>query len=437
MLRRLSDTKIVLLIISGCAMGYLIYGYFSSRNTGPAPKPGRNAVQSSHQEPPSPLNSPTEFLQPGLKLDAGELIWLSPPWQRKPSSSSRKIDVPKDFSTIQAAIDQAEDGAHILIAPGKYLENLDLKGKALVVSSHAGPLKTIVDGGGKLNVLKITQGEGRGTVITGLTLRNGRGAIDPAIDRKHIQGGGVYIRNASPILSWNIIERNRGENGGGILCADGCKALIANNLIRHNTAHKGGGIRISDASPVIINCVISDNHATRLGGGIYWRQASLPMIVNNTIYHNRAGEWGGGIYGSNNPPSNKWITLANNVIAANRAPRGSSLAFNMIPLEVRLVANLVQGGEEGIALQVPGIVVRWEPSNIALPENSLADPLHPPAGSLTADHGAQKWIDGISHDFLGNPRGLPAQKDGKEIVDIGAIERTSEQTPPPYWGLDE
>jgi len=48
----------------------------------------------------------------------------------------RTISVPKDYSTIQAAIDAAEDGDTIVAAPGTYRETINFKGKNIILQSE-------------------------------------------------------------------------------------------------------------------------------------------------------------------------------------------------------------------------------------------------------------------------------------------------------------
>jgi len=45
------------------------------------------------------------------------------------------IEVPKDYKTIQAAIDASNNGDTILVSPKTYYENIDFIGKTITVKS--------------------------------------------------------------------------------------------------------------------------------------------------------------------------------------------------------------------------------------------------------------------------------------------------------------
>jgi len=53
------------------------------------------------------------------------------------------IEVPKDYTTIQAAINAAMKGDTVLVAPGIYKENIAFNGKAITVKSSGGAGLTV------------------------------------------------------------------------------------------------------------------------------------------------------------------------------------------------------------------------------------------------------------------------------------------------------
>ena len=64
-------------------------------------------------------------------------------------SAQTTIHVPGDQATIQGAINVANNGDTVLVAPGTYYENINFNGKAITVTSSGGPSVTIIDGGQK------------------------------------------------------------------------------------------------------------------------------------------------------------------------------------------------------------------------------------------------------------------------------------------------
>ncbi|MFO0985011.1 MAG: hypothetical protein U1E76_25325 [Planctomycetota bacterium] len=87
------------------------------------------------------------------------------------------LEVPADYASIQAAIDAALDGDVVRVAAGTYVENLDFKGKAIVVQSAAGAAATIIDGFDLGPVVRFVTHEDRDSVIEGFTLQHGIGAV--------------------------------------------------------------------------------------------------------------------------------------------------------------------------------------------------------------------------------------------------------------------
>ena len=69
--------------------------------------------------------------------------------------------VPADFPTIQAAINAAQAGDTVRVAPGIYVENINFSGKAIQVVSVAGPDVTTIDGGLADAVVRFITQEGQ------------------------------------------------------------------------------------------------------------------------------------------------------------------------------------------------------------------------------------------------------------------------------------
>ena len=238
-------------------------------------------------------------------------------------------DGPADFSNIQAAIDDANDGDIIIVNPGTYTGNgnrdIDFKGKAITVRS-ADPndpnivAATIIDCEGSdednHRGFYFRSGEDTNSILEGLTITNGLHSTgagicclgsSPTIRNNIITGnetgfdgdGGAGIgcwNGASPIITNNIISDNicaPGGGGGGIRCYDRCSPAITNCTFSRNSL---GGIKINNSNPTISNCTFEGN----LGGGVSSSSFSSPIFINCTFIGN-SSKTGGGmrVYESN------------------------------------------------------------------------------------------------------------------------------------------
>src|SRR6185503_4343889 len=80
--------------------------------------------------------------------------------------------VPADYPTIQLAINASVSGDTVLVSPGTYVENINFLGKAITVTSVAGPEETIIDGNQAGSVVTFRSGEDRASTISGFTIQN-------------------------------------------------------------------------------------------------------------------------------------------------------------------------------------------------------------------------------------------------------------------------
>jgi hypothetical protein len=240
------------------------------------------------------------------------------------------IRVPLDQPTIQAAINAAANGDTVLVLPGTYVENINFSGKSITVTSEAGPEVTLIDGNRADSVVKFNAGEGRASVLSGFTIFNGRSGFDTA---GFGAGGGIWIQNASPTITGNIVANNRGCNGIGIGSQFG-SPLIQRNTIVNNRREGctggtgGGGITIdNDATPrprsEILDNVVAGNVVSSGDGGGIWVGTNA-VIRGNIVTGNSASgsspcTRGGGINAAGD------TQVVQNLISGNRAGCGGGL----------------------------------------------------------------------------------------------------------------
>lgn len=271
-----------------------------------------------------------------------------------------RIEVPGDQPTIQAGILAASDGDTVLVAPGTYPENINFRGKNIVVASRyvlsgdpAHIESTIIDGGSPAHpdtasCVLIVSGEDSTAVLQGFTLSGGTGTkwVDEHGAGTYFEGGGILITLSSPTILSNLI--------------------IGNTAIRITsgvTSAGGGGIRVGDGNPRIVNNVIMDNEGM-YGGGIVLNYTGA-VIRNNVIYNNRAYRpvpsaptfGGGGLLILENFAGAGKL-LENNIIAANSSsgsgasPAGRGGAFVIWNTTVTARNNIIWGNTQTLGGQI-------------------------------------------------------------------------------------
>jgi hypothetical protein len=221
------------------------------------------------------------------------------------SLSGKVLQVPGQYSTIQAGINSASRGDTVLVAPGTYFENIKFRGKRIVVGSRFlldnnlnWVRTTIIDGGHPLypdsaSVVLFKSTEDSTTVLAGFTITNGVGTLVPG----SFLGGGVLVTGGSaPTIRFNIIRNNNAVIGGGIAVRQGFPAVVHNAIV-NNSAGDGGGIWMEGGQVVIRNNVFLQNFADNRGGALAIKSASVSFL-NNSVTANYASQ-GGGIFCDN------------------------------------------------------------------------------------------------------------------------------------------
>jgi parallel beta-helix repeat protein len=296
-------------------------------------------------------------------------------------SAQTTIHVPADESTIQAGINAANNGDTVLVSPGTYNENLDFKGKAITVTtgatSFADATTVIVNGTTDGPVVNFATNEPAGAVLNGFTLQGGH-------SNSQTVAGGIFISNASPTVTNNIVLNNL---GCGIYIVNNASPLIQGNDIKgtsysndsnyqcnspYGAAPEGTGIAISRAGTVrLIGNTVEDNTQSvanpgddpGYGAGISIYEGFEALLQNNII-RNNVGDQSPGFNSFSAPTK---LVLIQNLIYGNASGGAAS------PIQVQLegassapypsiteVNNTIGGAGGG-----ESIIFQWVSSTIA------------------------------------------------------------------------
>lgn len=249
-------------------------------------------------------------------------------------------NVPGTYTTIQSAINASSDGDTVLVETGTYFENINFRGRKIVVTSRfyqsldlSYIQNTIINGSTPVqpdsaSCVIISGGADSTTVLQGFTLTGGKGTKwqDEHAAGRYTEGGGILIAFSAPIIQFNIIKFNEavttgggisGAGGGGIRFGDG-NPRILNNVIMYNKGFYGAGVVVNYSGCIMKNNLIFGNYgAANYGSGAgIWinnNNGTTPKIIeNNTIVNNNASAGTGGVYSGGS-----YISLRNNIIWGN------------------------------------------------------------------------------------------------------------------------
>jgi parallel beta-helix repeat protein len=334
-----------------------------------------------------------------------------------------------DYQTIQQAINNANNGDTVIVAPATYYENVDFIGKAITVTSSdpedwAVVESTIINANDVNSAVIFTNSEGPASIITGFTITGGVGTAVTGNISSHL-GAGICCFQTSPTITKNIITGNTGlssTTGGGI-GGFGSNAVVTRNIIKQNSGLHGGGVLNWSGNMKIRNNIVYDNTAGNIGGGILLYENG--ELINNTIADNSASS-SINIYASGD------FTISNNIIYRNAATGGSGVSFaapDDYIFSYNNVWNYCDDPYEGIQGQanIKG--------NIAIDPlfvNESIDDFHLQATSPCINAGDPNFIAGVDErDIDGNARVSSSR------VDIGADELATNIAPIADAGPDQ
>jgi hypothetical protein len=269
-----------------------------------------------------------------LSLNPGSAL------SKAPAAELHVCPVGCPYSSVQAAVDAANEGDTIKVATGVYTD----------VSAREGVTQTVyisksitIQGGYTVTdwttPYPITQpttldaqGQGRVLYITG--------NISPTIEGLRITGGnaaglggytnqwgtfdaggGVYVIAATVTLSSNQLFSNTANVGGGQYL-EASTASLDDNIISHNNAHSlGGGLVLNLSNSTVLNGNTISYNTAQYGGGVYLDHSDHVTLTRNTVSSNTPQFCGGGLY----LEFSHQVLLARNMFATNATMSGGGL----------------------------------------------------------------------------------------------------------------
>ena len=196
-------------------------------------------------------------------------------------SKSATILIPNDYGTIQDGINASIDGDTILVSPGTYNENIDYLGKALVIKSTDGPLRTLMTAEHvAVTIANVQNGvsEFSGFSVTSNTYYDFIGTNYDKIQIKNSSYTKILNNNFYNINSIDYYGTK--HSVGSCIDVDSSKvAIINNNFYRGDGSVYYSAVNIKEESD---SSVVANNTFYKIVRGI--KVSSNDISIRNNIF---------------------------------------------------------------------------------------------------------------------------------------------------------
>ncbi len=219
-----------------------------------------------------------------------------PSWPYECSEDGTTIVVAPGQS-IALAISKVPTGGTLRLLPGVHSEAVNFGGRQITIEGNAGdPSLVVLDGEGLSGaVVTAATGEGPGSVLRGVTVRNGVAGSPLPSDPATLAGGGLFCFEASPLIEDCIFESNRSSLGGGLFARLSAVTLRRCVFRTNEASSYGGGVNLSQCSGAVVeDCLFDGNFTNASGGGLHGFRGDL--IVHGCVFQmNESLQPGGGV----------------------------------------------------------------------------------------------------------------------------------------------
>ncbi len=211
------------------------------------------------------------------------------------------------YTTIQAAVNAANDGDHVVVDAGTYAESVDLQGKDLLFLGAAGAASTVIAPPSGQPGFRVEEGETAtidGFTITPLSAR-GVQAVDADLTLSNVvivgagsstlDGGSVRIDGGQALLEDLTIDGGTGLRAGGVYGLDAV-ITVDDVTIDGSSATWGGAVFLLDSTLLGSDLTLTDSEAGYSGGAMHLDGATVDL--SGFVVDGAVGDlsWGAGVY---------------------------------------------------------------------------------------------------------------------------------------------
>ena len=267
------------------------------------------------------------------------------------------------YSNLQKALDSANDGDSILIAPGRYIDegNVYLAIEKSVRIEAQGP-DVIFDGEKSNQIFEIYASD---VLIKGLTFKNG----------DSISGSAASLKSALNVsfIGCKFIDNAAGTFGGAINTQLSSVSIINCSFIGNSAIH-GGSAHIGSSIAQFVNTTFINNKATNASGAIH-SAVSMNSIDNCDFINNSVSgktPYGGAVtfYQYENNISNS--RFINNSINGEYGYGSSILNYGILNINNTTITNNRQNTKNRIDNSVYTIIGKANIENTIIENNSCS-----------------------------------------------------------------